>query len=497
MTSNNRYVLNFFYKLRHDIKRSYILSSDYVSKEYIQFVQIGWISQIHPVLAMALSLFSEPASLQELKNKFSYFFDISETEAEIFVKLFLNNEENFIINYEGKNFTFPKNIVIEETLQFSKPIQYTPEQFVFQELDWDTERFYEAPISLVFMVNNECATDCVYCYANKSVKAKLLPFERMKSLLKEANELHITKFTLVGGEVFLYKHWKELLSLLKEYGLNEKLISTKIPIGEKTIASLKTFGLKIQISLDSVNPEKLQSILNVNSDYAEKMRQTIKLLEKYSIKFQIATILTKYNSSISELNDIFLFLKQFSCLQRWEIRIAFKSLYSRGDFDQFRLSRNEINEIDDWIKNLQKETDMNILWMPTSNDKYFKGENGSRSFDGARCSANYSNLFILPDGKVTICEQLYWNPRFIVGDLNKQTIKEIWNSPKSLALSHLQKEDFREDSICRACKIFDDCMSYPNRCFADILKGYGDENWDYPDPRCIKAPAFTHNLLNE
>lgn len=44
-------------------------------------------------------------------------------------------------------------------------------------------------------------------------------------------------------------------------------------------------------------------------------------------------------------------------------------------------------------------------------------------FNGAVCSALNSHLFILPDGKVTICEQLYWNPRFIIGDAKKSGLK--------------------------------------------------------------------------
>ena len=33
------------------------------------------------------------------------------------------------------------------------------------------------------------------------------------------------------------------------------------------------------------------------------------------------------------------------------------------------------------------------------------------------CAGNYLQLFILPDGNVTICEELYWHPKFIVGNI--------------------------------------------------------------------------------
>lgn len=72
-------------------------------------------------------------------------------------------------------------------------------------------------------------------------------------------------------------------------------------------------------------------------------------------------------------------------------------------------------------------------------------------FNGAVCSALSSHLFILPDGKVTICEQLYWNPRFIIGDAKKSGLKEIWQSPEALHLCNLSRKDLSRQSKCKAC----------------------------------------------
>lgn len=223
---------------------------------------------------------------------------------------------------------------------------------------------------------------------------------------------------------------------------------------------------------------------------------TILLLEEYNISFQVTTVLTKYNDSIESLAEIFNFLKKLKNVSRWEIRIAFKSLYSKKDFDSIKISKSIIDSIDQWIRGIRETAMLNILWSPNDMNKYFKSENGSNEFLGSRCSANLSHMVILPDGKVTICEQLYWDPRFIIGDISKQTIEEIWNSPRALKLAFPQRSDFRDQSVCKTCDIFDKCFSFPNKCFADILKGYGKENWDYPDPRCKKAPKFKHDLLH-
>jgi radical SAM protein with 4Fe4S-binding SPASM domain len=479
------------------LKRTHILAPAVVDKKNASLIQARWMSRIHPVYAMIFSFLSTPITLANLTKELSYFLDISKTEAKNLIKPFINNNEVCMTNYDGAINYFPRNIIIDEDLSFTKEVNYNPEQFTYKELDLQRERFYIAPSSILFMVNNICLTDCVYCYADKSVKTIPLSFDRIKEIIVEAHKLGIAVFTIVGGEILLYKRWKELLDLLIEYNYRESLISTKVPLKEDDIVRLKTYDIPVQISLDAFDADLLKQILNVKSDYAKKMRQTICLLDKHGVEFQVATVLTTYNESIENLKALHNFLIQFKNLRRWEIRVGFKSLYSRGDFDKIKLSRAAINKIDEWVKELKQTTTINILWSTDDGEKYFKAEGGSRKFKGARCSANYSNMVILPDGKVTICEQLYWDPRFIIGDLTTQSIAEVWNSPKAVALSFPKREDFRDESACKGCDIFDECMSFPNKCFADVLKGYGKENWDYPDPRCIKAPEFTHDLCHK
>lgn len=494
-----RYILNHYYWLRHDLKRSYVLASNKELKnaEQARMVQTDCQFRIHPILAMALSLFSEPHTLDELKESFADFFNISGPEAEKFIQLFLNNSETFTIPYGGYDSSFPKNIVIEADKQFVSPVAYSPEQFAYKELDMKRERPFLAPLSMVLMINNICATDCIYCYANKKVKSTPIPFERIKEIVKEAHDLKISQFNIVGGEVLLYRQWEELFQLLRSYDMLGGLVSTKVPIGEDTVIALKKYHLKVQISLDAMHSGRLQEILQVSPLYAEKIKRTIELLEKHRVGFQVATVLTKCNKLPEDLEELYRFLQPLKCLQRWDIRIAFKSLYSRGDFEKYKLSKEDVETVDQWVKGIRPQTTMHIQWLPDGQRKYFSAKEGSRSFQGSRCSANYSNLFVLPDGKVTICEQLYWNPRFLIGDLNTQSIQEVWNSPEALALAFPKRENFREESACHSCKLFDECMDFPNRCIVDILKGYGPENWDYPDPRCAQAPPFIYDLLND
>ena len=108
-----------------------------------------------------------------------------------------------------------------------------------------------------------------------------------------------------------------------------------------------------------------------------------------------------------------------------------------------------------------------------------------------------SNMIILPDGAVSVCEQLYWNENFIIGDICKNTIKEVWSSSKAIGLWKRKQSSITPQSPCRTCSDFTSCFQASNRCYANIMKAYGMENFDYPDPRCVLAPDFINTITHE
>lgn len=495
--SSQKIVFNHFYRLRHDRTRSCILSPSLTQKTDPDFVNPNLIVKIHPIYAMIFSFFSFPIELGRAIGEIAEFLDITEEQAEKLIVPFLNRGEPLRTTYGGTTNQFPKNILIDASKAIVEPIEYRPEQFAYDTLDFHTERINRAPATMGFMVTNRCGTDCIYCYADKSVRAEPLPWERVRAMIREARKLGIVDITMLGGEFFLYKDWERLVETMNEEGFGIDFISTKLPLSESTIRKLKTYGIRLQISLDSLNAEKLVRILKVGPDYAERIERTIRLLEQYEITFQIATVLTNLNDDIENLDELHRFLAQFTNLRRWEIRVGFRSLYSRKDFDDFKITSDKITAVARWIEKIQQSTSINILWAPDTPENYFQSTGGSRTFKGNRCSANYSNMVVLPDGRVTICEQLYWHPHFLIGDVRTQTLAEIWNSPRALALAALKKEDLRDVSVCKKCEMAEECLAYPNRCYADILKGYGWENWDYPDPRCVKAPALLQDLFHK
>ncbi len=490
-------VLNHFYRLKHDVKRTYILSTDSSLSRQVKNVEANWQSKIHPLFGMILSFFAEPQAYESIIPRIASFLETPKENIQPFLDLLIDNPQTVSFSYKGTANTFPPHLIIEEKDLISAIIPYDVNEFIYKELDFNRQRAFDSPLGLVLMINNTCSTDCIYCYADKRIKHNNFSIDVFERMVTEAYRLHIPSIQITGGEFFLYKNWEKVLEILASYHYQLNLISSKTPLNKESIQSVKRHHIAIQISLDSLDEEILISMLHVKPGYLEKIKQTVCLLEEENVKFQIATIITQHNCDISLLEDLYAFLSPLTHLHRWEVRTAFKSLYSNKAFDNYKIDKNTETKIGNWINEKKRQTSMPILWSPVDADKYFKSEKGSSSFPGSRCSANYSHMVILPDGKVTICEQLYWNPRFIIGDIYTQTIREIWNSPQAVRLAFPQQINFQEASPCKKCKIFDACFEVHNKCYTEVLKAYNDENWDFPDPRCIYAPVFINNLILE
>lgn len=489
-------VFNHSYKLKHDEKRTFVLGPEQkLDNSY--GAKIGWISVIHPIYAMIFSFISKPVDIRYASESIASFLQISEDSAtDLFQRLI--SSEPVYIDYGGAISSFPPNLIIasDDIVHQASYVEYCPEQFVYKDVDLKRQRPYSSPLGIVLMINNVCSTNCVYCYADKTMLHPTMPWSVIEKVVSDARQNNINSFQITGGEIFLYKDWPKLLALLCNYGYKPGLLSTKVPLTEEQIQIFQKFQIKLQISLDSYDPRILSSILNVGEDYRDKIVHTIELLEKYKIQYQVATVITKHNESIESLDLLYYFLNTKKMITRWEIRLAFKSLYSRNDFESIKATDDAVSKIEEWIKVVRNGHihNCNIMWSRDNGRTYFKCSTGSRNFPGSRCSANYSHMIILPDGKVTICEQLYWMPKFIIGDVTKDNICDIWNSEQAIKLAFRKQSDINDKSACRTCELWDNCSQYPNQCIADIIKGYGEEYWDFPDPRCSYAPPFYKSM---
>lgn len=453
----------------------------------------NFFMRIHSIHAAILSFF-DGRDTEEAVNSASSFLNVSPQFIHSFIEKLKNNQERVGVAFKGVLVQFPKKCLIEtEGLRIEKN---HPNDF-----DYTTTRLglrrHKTPTDITLMITTKCATDCIYCYADRrNIIDCKIPLDRIKEIIQEAKSLNVRGFDVIGGEFFLYRYWRELLQYLGKYNY-QPFMSTKVPIRLDSIQSLKEIGIKgLQVSLDTLHPQSAISLYGVKANYVQRIKKTLKLLDQYDIKIFLHTIVTAKNDNPSQIKAIYEFIKDLKNVDSWRLDLPGASLYKkRGNFETHVRPRVEnLEKIKDCINSIRNEKpyfSINYnLTLPLSGEKTDKGqqESANQFCERAICSANFSSLFILPDGQVTGCEELYWNKRFILGNIMEQSLKEIWDSPRAYDLHYIRRSEIPVDSPCWHCSDFYDCRLGQGICYRDVIKSFGEEKWYYPDKNCPKAP---------
>lgn len=489
---NQKYVVNPAYKFKDDYNNVIVTNNNsarYDADVYRTDITHFFAWRIHPDQAFLFSYFDGTQTLDEVATRFS-------SEMQIDKKAFLNSVEPCISNEEEVRIpadeqywvSIPKNFLIPNSMKIVRDNLLENIHLPFIRRCFDlTEVRLRVPNSMTFMLNTSCVTDCVYCYADRPRISNLLPFARVKELLKEAFDLGMPYIEVDGGDFFLYPYWREMLSEMRQYDYTPN-ISTKFPITERMVRRLKKLGIKrIQLSIDSVNSEEMQKILNVSEYYTEQVLLGLQLLNKARFEITVKPVITKYNDSEKSLNDTIDVLTSYPSVRRVNFTPAG---YSQFKPTTYYSTRSQLARLKTIVEQRNRDCDAELSFL--GYDECQTEELRERNFPNRpMCTGNVHGFFVLPDGKVTICEQMYWHPFFILGDLTQQSIMEMWDSKLALSKWKFSQDEVRDVSPCKMCEEFEACRRGLGNCWRQAISAYGPENYDFPAPACPQAPPIT------
>ena len=494
------FIVNPAYKFRDDKKRIILTNNDSKYCNINSIINEGkdesnFAVFIHPIVAYYFSFFSGKTNLDDTIKIISEKTELEYNDIKNTIIHFIENEENVFFPFEGLHIhSIPKRFLIKKqsympTRDILKNIDL---QRISQDYDYTSIRHF-IPNDITIMVTTNCVTDCIYCYANRREKFKLLSFERIKEIIKEARKLQLRDVAISGGDIFAYKHWYDLLIELNNNDYLPEL-STKVPINEDVIVKLKEVGIRqIQISLDTIDNEEIKKLINVGDSYLVKMEKTLQNMEKHDLKFNVKTVITKHNDSIKSINNLLLYLLTFNNFTK--ISLAPGELSRFKTFD-YKTTKEKIKQLEEYVNVKQLENIPISCQGYAINENDFSFETKMKKFkDRSVCTGNLSMFWILPDGKATLCEQTYWHPYFILGDLNNQSIMDIWNSDKALSIWNISRDEIKLESPCKSCNIFEECRRGKGNCWRIAMDSYGEENYDFPAPNCPFSPPVSVDKL--
>ncbi len=331
----------------------------------------------------------------------------------------------------------------------------------------------EVPIGYGLILTQKCRFHCKYCYAQTVAlnrQEALISLPRLKEIFSETRELGIESIAISGGEPFLHPQIFEVIAELVNTGISPA-VSTKTPFSEPMIVRLVNTGLKrIQISLDSPNSEVVDNIVGVPG-YFRSIVKTIEKLVAYGIKVRVNCVLIK-----ETVKDVYALCELLYRLGVRQVSFApFSANLAHYDLALFP-AQNDYGQVS--VELARAQQDFPGLLVHYSHP--LELEEKLRKMEVEWCSAGRFGFAVRPDGKVTICEQLT-DDDFVVGDLNHQSIIEVWYSEKMTAF-RFPKRDYFKGTDCFLCDEFDECTKSRGRCYLRALLCF--KRIYAPDPFC-------------
>lgn len=234
MDKQKIYILNPDYKFKNDEDRVVMYSQTDVRNDS----EKEWIGFIHPYQALLLGLFTNESTFEEHCNEISTYFNMPLLQVEEMMSQYVENKGAIYNKNEGTFVKFPKNVLIPFEGQLPD-YDFCQDDLMCKTVDINPDRMHKAPHSALFMLNNHCLTDCLYCYADKRTKCDELTTEEIFGIIDNAKRLKMAKIDVIGGELFIKKDWDKILERLVSYNMSPSFISTKVPVTEKIIEKLK------------------------------------------------------------------------------------------------------------------------------------------------------------------------------------------------------------------------------------------------------------------
>lgn len=315
----------------------------------------------------------------------------------------------------------------------------------------------------------KCNLRCSHCGSLAGCKRpNELNTQECFSLCEDLAELGCNDVSLMGGEPFLRGDWVSVAQCIKDLGMNLNFVSNGV-ILDRYISKVAKLGPKVVgISLDGM--EKVHESVRGKGTW-KKTLNAIELLRGKGIQTTIITTVSKLNfNDLPKMKDL-LFKKNVN----WQLQVAMPF----GNFKkEHMLSREEFYATALFIAKARTRNrfeDLPVIGAHCYG--YYSTVLPGCKWDG--CSAGRTAIGVTSDGGIVGCLSM-GNNRFIEGNVNEKSLKEIWNDPDSFAYTRKFSKEMLGPN-CKGCKHGAKCQGGCN------AMSYTSTNNSHNNPYCFYA----------
>lgn len=395
-----------------------------------------------------------------------------ETAVNIAIELGLASENkkehilmDFMMSYSVYLENYPDDFIRTDIL--------SPENLLKPKQKKISKFEYPLPLAALFHVTSSCDKACKYCYLDAKrtpLEADILSKGDIYRIIDQLRQLGISKIVYTGGEPFVRQDFMEILQYASENGIGS-IVTTKHYFTKNEAEQLgKMKIVKIALSYDC-HIDSIADFLSGMAEHAKKMDNSIDMLLRNKVPLSIEPVVTGINADVMEE-----FLSHLHKKGVNEVELhRYVNAGGRHD-DCLNLTSQQ------WEKVL-KFTDGEIIQNTHIYNEIIERVDEEDSPLDTGCVNGLLSFSIMPNGKVVLCDHMPNAIEFCYGDLQKQSVEEIWNGEQRYNLIHPTKLHFN-DTPCENCEYFSVCLK-KTACRKQSVLEHGD---------ALRPSSITSNL---
>lgn len=285
------------------------------------------------------------------------------------------------------------------------------------------------PLDLNIETINVCPLKCVFC-CNRVYRRQ--PIVMDNNLFEKI----VRQYYHVGGgalglgsmqsDFFSDPHVIDRMRIIKKYKKRLFVYSTTPLISCKRFSDIELtrilclFDL-LQISVNGHDEESYKVMSGINGFRAltEQLVRIRKIIEVNKLKIRVDLHFRTCNKS--ELLKSKFYYEQSQIFNAYDIKNVFFSWFGT-------------------IKKKDMPKGARIIYQSNVSKK-------------VNCAVANASLAVMADGKVVGCGCIDWLEQYVVGDVRKNSLKEIWRSPKAVDFRNAFAKQ-KLPSICRECGLY-------------------------------------------
>lgn len=327
--------------------------------------------------------------------------------------------------------------------------------------------------SIYIEVADACNERCIHCYIPEH-RNNVIDSDLFYRIIEEGRKMNIIHVTLSGGEPLIHKNIINFLEKCRKLDLSVNILSNLTLLNEDIISEMKkNLLLSVQASLYSMDATVHDSITKLHGSFKKTKAGILRLCDE-GIPVQISCPVIKQNKN------------SYADVLRWgkEHNIAVVTepmIFAAYDHSGCNLeNRLSIKEIDNILTfQIQEDYAETIHKLAKEKEKLTE--------DDPICSVCQYSFCVMANGKVFPCAGWQSN---IIGDLNYQTVKEIWETSKVI-------QELRQIKWSQ----FPKCVTCTNRGYCTVCMMWNSNENSDEDPfrineyRCNVA-AIVHRKVD-